>query len=352
MSIADPCPHGATPRICAACLGMPRPMWPAGGMVPTVALEAEAQKRADVEREFAEYRNATILEIDRLAAELAAWRKATGRDDPEALDMELGRAGLDHHFNAILAWRDTAYAEIERLKVEGEAERAAHALEKRAHEHTWNRKSQIVDERDAAIARADAAERECVSLNTLRCKAEDRAERAEEERDAARIDFDRVARALGCVHEQSMGASYSGSVEDLLVAVANLCEMGAEAKRLRAILDASDDTLRIEVHVAWHMHANALVEVREWRMRAVEGFRSLRARIAELEQVDRDRAATLDDALEHLDLTIAWIESSPTMAGEAIADRIAAKLRKTANTLARRIERASHVGAAKGSNRG
>jgi hypothetical protein len=50
--------------------------WPAGGMVPTVALEAEVSKRSDLEREFARYRNATIEDGERLRAEVERLRSA------------------------------------------------------------------------------------------------------------------------------------------------------------------------------------------------------------------------------------------------------------------------------------
>jgi hypothetical protein len=50
--------------------------WPAGGMVPTVALEAEVSKRSDLEREFARYRNATIEDGERLRAEVERLRSS------------------------------------------------------------------------------------------------------------------------------------------------------------------------------------------------------------------------------------------------------------------------------------
>ncbi len=40
--------------------------------------------------------------------------------------------------------------------------------------------------------------------------------------DKLRADFARIATALGCVHDQSMGPSYSGTVEDVLRTIAGL----------------------------------------------------------------------------------------------------------------------------------
>lgn len=43
----------------------------------------------------------TCNEPSTLKAELAAWRKATGKDDPEMLGFELGRAGIDTHLRVL-----------------------------------------------------------------------------------------------------------------------------------------------------------------------------------------------------------------------------------------------------------
>lgn len=43
---------------------------------------------------------------EKAEAEVAAWRRATGRDDAEALDFELGRAGIDAHLRVLEGQRD------------------------------------------------------------------------------------------------------------------------------------------------------------------------------------------------------------------------------------------------------
>lgn len=51
--------------------------------------------------------DSTLLGREEAAREIALWKKATGRDDPKALDLELGHAGIDAHLRVLseqLAW--------------------------------------------------------------------------------------------------------------------------------------------------------------------------------------------------------------------------------------------------------
>jgi len=64
---------------------------------------AQETERTDAVR--AEHFRA-VTESARKDAEIAAWKRATGRDDPEALDLKLGRAGIDTHLRVLMEQRD------------------------------------------------------------------------------------------------------------------------------------------------------------------------------------------------------------------------------------------------------
>lgn len=70
-------------------------------------------------------RNAFLGERDAARAEVALWRKVTGYEDAEALDFNLGRAGIDYHLGVLTVrtdaeckWRMEAQAEAARLSAE------------------------------------------------------------------------------------------------------------------------------------------------------------------------------------------------------------------------------------------
>ncbi len=58
-------------------------------------------------------------------AELALWRKATGRDDAERLDFELGRAGIDTHLQVLAELREAALVKVAGLEAERDQLREA-----------------------------------------------------------------------------------------------------------------------------------------------------------------------------------------------------------------------------------
>lgn len=57
---------------------------------------------------------------EKAEAEVAAWRRATGRDDAETLDFELGRAGIDVHLRVLEGQRDEWRKRAEGLGAENE----------------------------------------------------------------------------------------------------------------------------------------------------------------------------------------------------------------------------------------
>jgi len=66
-----------------------------------------------------------VDDVISLRAEVALWMKATGRDDAEALDLELGRDGIDAHLRVINGMRIDAQRERDEAKAEVERLRAA-----------------------------------------------------------------------------------------------------------------------------------------------------------------------------------------------------------------------------------
>ena len=62
-----------------------------------------------------------VVGLDALRAEVALWKKVTGRDDAEALDFELGRAGIDTHLKVLMELRDKACAERDAACAERDA---------------------------------------------------------------------------------------------------------------------------------------------------------------------------------------------------------------------------------------
>ena len=60
---------------------------------------------------------ATLFDkVDAALAEVALWKKATGRDDAEALDLELGRAGIDTHLRVLNEMRLKAERERDKMR--------------------------------------------------------------------------------------------------------------------------------------------------------------------------------------------------------------------------------------------
>lgn len=72
-----------------------------------------------------------------------------------------------------------ATARAEAAERELAAEREAHELEKRAHEHTWQQKVRQIERAEAAEKRAEEAERECAEAWDVQGMAVARAEKAE-----------------------------------------------------------------------------------------------------------------------------------------------------------------------------
>lgn len=53
-------------------------------------------------------KNISTQKIRDLENEVALWKKATGRDDPDQLDFELGRDGIDSHLRVLARIKDDA----------------------------------------------------------------------------------------------------------------------------------------------------------------------------------------------------------------------------------------------------
>lgn len=56
--------------------------------------------------------------VRELEAEVALWKKVTGRDDAEGLDFALGRAGIDYHIDVLTKMRNDAQARVRELEAE------------------------------------------------------------------------------------------------------------------------------------------------------------------------------------------------------------------------------------------
>lgn len=70
----------------------------------------------EASRRFWEHIGRLPMKLAEAEAENAAWRKATGYSDPEALDFYLGRAGLPAHEKVWTEMLEKRAAEVERLE--------------------------------------------------------------------------------------------------------------------------------------------------------------------------------------------------------------------------------------------
>lgn len=70
----------------------------------------------EASRRFWEHMGRLPMKLAEAEAENAAWRKATGYSDPEALDFYLGRAGVDAHEKVWVEMLEKRAAEVERLR--------------------------------------------------------------------------------------------------------------------------------------------------------------------------------------------------------------------------------------------
>jgi regulator of replication initiation timing len=90
-------------------------------------------------------------------ASVALWKKATGRDDPEALDLELGRAGLDHHFRVLQDLHERASARAKEMEEKRDA--ALGTIEELHRERDVERKQLAESQASAAAKTANTRSR-------------------------------------------------------------------------------------------------------------------------------------------------------------------------------------------------
>ena len=74
----------------------------------------------EASRRFWEHMGRLPMKLAEAEAENAAWRRATGYSDPEALDSYLGRAGIDAHLKVWTEMLEKRAAEVERLQATNE----------------------------------------------------------------------------------------------------------------------------------------------------------------------------------------------------------------------------------------
>ena len=251
----------------------------------------ELLERMEAERERDEWKakHDTLADVSRSCIATAERERDAARAEREALRRHYDEAGPEHNLLALLDLYDERRAEVERLTAERDEARANYAfMVERAADQKLDGYRELGAKAAAAEERAERAERERDAYKRAKDENDDRFTR---ERDEARERYARIVEALGVEH-----------TGDTIVHVRVAKRLREDCKRLAFDRDWESDLRRSMQDERDAARANYAFMVERAADQKLDGYRELGARAAAAEEraerAERERDARPDISAE------------------------------------------------------